>query len=121
MKLNYFAGFAALALVGCVTAKRGEIVAVRDLPSPDGRYVCTVFGETFHDTTGYKQHVDLRRVGEERDYPGNVYVVPVGDDVKVWWASPTNLTVGLHFETQRNFPANTNICGVAVIFSEMNR
>jgi hypothetical protein len=121
MKLNYFAGFAALTLVGCFTAKRGEIVALRDLPSPDGRYVCTIFGETFHDTTGYRQHVDLRRAGEKRDHSINVYVVPVGDDVKVWWASPTNLSVGLRFETQRDLPANTNAYGVTVTFSKIDR
>lgn len=121
MKLNYFGGFAALALIGCSTAKQGDIVAVRDLPSPDDRYVCAIFGEIFHDTTGYRQHVDIRRVGEKRDYPGNVYVVPVGDDVKVWWASPTNLSVGLRFETWRDLPANTNVHGVTVTFSKIDR
>lgn len=107
------------ALLGCSTAKRGDFVAVREYPSPDGRYICTVFGETFHDTTGYRQHVDLRPSGKARGFPGNVCVLPVGDDVKVSWASPTSLSVALRFETQRNLSANTNVCGVAVAFSKM--
>ena len=108
----------ALALAGCSAAKRGDILDVRNFPSPDGRYVCTVFGETFHDTTGYARHIYLRRASEERGYPGNVYVVPVGDDVTVSWTSPTNLSVKLSFETWREVPAATNVAGVTVTFSE---
>lgn len=111
----------ALALVGCSTAKRGDIVAVHDWPSPDGHYVCSVFGEAFQDTTGYRQHIDLRPTGQPRGFPGNVYVAPVGDDVKISWLSPTNLSVMLSFETAKQLPADTNICGVAVNFSEMGK
>jgi hypothetical protein len=110
-----------LVLAGCADIKRGKIVAVRDMPSPDGRYVCTVFGEIFHDTTGYPQHIYLRRAGEERGYPGNVYVVPVGDDVTVSWTSPTNLSVKLCFETRHEVPTVTNVAGVTVTFSEATR
>jgi hypothetical protein len=111
----------ALVLVGCSTSKRGDITDVRDIPSPDGRYICTVFDEVFYNTTGYPRHIYLRRTGEERGYPGNVYIVPVGDDVAVSWASPTNLSVGLSFETRRVVPAATNVTGVSVTFSEMTR
>jgi hypothetical protein len=111
----------ALVLLGCSHIRRGEIIDVRDFPSPDGRYVCTVFGEIFFDTTGYPRHIDLRHAGEKRGYPGNVYVVPVGDDVAVTWTSPTNLSVELHFETRRAVPAVTNVAGVRVTFSERAR
>ncbi|EEF61518.1 conserved hypothetical protein [Pedosphaera parvula Ellin514] len=110
-----------LALVGCSTSERGDIIDLRDTPSPDGRYVCTVFGETFYNTTGYAQHIYLRRSGEQRGYPGNVYVVPVGDDVAVSWTSPTNLLVRLSFETRRTIPAVTNVAGVTVTYSEMTK
>ena len=108
----------SLVLAGCSNIKRGDILDVRDLPSPDGRYVCTVFGETFHDTTGYARHIYLRRAGEGRGYPGNVYIVPVGSDVTVSWTSSTNLSVRLKFETRREVPAVTNVAGVTVTFSE---
>src|SRR5207248_1430254 len=111
----------ALGVVGCSTSKRGDIIDVRDTPSPDGRYVCTVFGEIFYDTTGYPRHIYLRRAGEPRGYPGNVYIVPVGDDVTVSWTSPTNLSVRLSFETRRAVPAASNVAGVSVAFSEMTR
>jgi hypothetical protein len=109
------------ALAGCVAHQRSEITGVKDIPSPDGRYVCTVFGENFHNTTGYPRHICLRRAGEERGYPGNVWVVPVGDDVAVSWTTPTNLLVRLNFETHRAVPASRNMAGVAVTFSEMAR
>jgi hypothetical protein len=111
----------ALVLVGCSTSERGDIIDVRDIASPDGRYVCTVFGETFYNTTGYARHIYLRHAGEERGYPGNVYIVPVGDDVAVSWTSPTNLSVALSFETRHIVPVNTNVAGVTVTFSEMAR
>jgi hypothetical protein len=120
-KLLLILGFANLVLSGCSAAKRGDIVAVRNIPSPDQRYVCTVFGEIFYDTTGYPQHIDLHRANEKRGYPGNVYVVPVGDDVTVSWTSPTNLSVKLSFETRREVPAVTNVVGVTVTFSEAAR
>jgi len=111
----------ALVLVGCSTSERGDVIDVRDIPSPDGRYVCTVFGETFHNTTGYAQHIYLRHAGEECGYPGNVYILPVGDDVAISWTSPTNLSVALSFETRHIVPVNTNVAGVTVAFSEMTR
>ena len=120
-KLLLILAFATFVLAGCATAKRGNIVAVRDIPSPDGRYVCTVFGEIFYDTTGYPQHIDLHRANEKRNYPGNLCIVPVGTDVSAAWTSPTNLFVRLHFETQREIPAATNVTGITVTFSEMVR
>jgi len=63
----------------------------------------------------------LCHVGEKLGYPGNVYVVPVGDDVVVSWKSPTNLLVRLKFETRRAIPASTNVAGVAVTFSETTK
>src|SRR5438128_4369204 len=90
----------AFAVVSCSTTKRGNIIDVKDIPSPDGRYICTVFGEISHDTTGYPRHIYLRRAGEERGYPGNVYIVPVGDEMAVSWTSPTNLFVRLRFESR---------------------
>jgi hypothetical protein len=111
--------FFTLTLAGCAGSKRGDIIDTRDMPSPDGRYVCTVFGETFYDTTGYTRHIYVRRAGEQRGYPGNVYVVPVGDDVAISWTSPTNVSVQLKFETRRAFPNSTNVAGVEITFSEM--
>jgi|ERR1039457_3472381 hypothetical protein len=126
------------ALAGCVGSKpsndddvsdlprrkQGDIVAVQDMVSPDGRYVCTVFGEIFYDTTGYRRHIYLRHAGEQRGFPGNVYVVEVGDDVEVSWASPTNLSVKLSYESpwfRQALPATTNIAGVTVVFSKLTR
>jgi hypothetical protein len=111
----------ALALLGCAHTRRGDIIAVRDFPSPDGSHICTVFGEIFHDTTGYDRHIYLRSAREKRGYPGNVYVVHVGDDVVVSWTSPTNLSVGLSLETRHVFPATTNVAGVKVTFFEMTK
>jgi hypothetical protein len=110
-----------VVLAGCSTTKRGNILDVHDLPSPDGRYVCTVFGEIFYDTTGYPRHVELHRAGEKRSYPGNVCIVSVGSSVEVAWTSPTNLAVRLQFETRGIIPARTNIMGVTVTFSELPR
>jgi hypothetical protein len=119
----------ALVLAGCSTRERNEpgesiwehsdIIDVRDIPSPDGRYVCTVFGEIFHNTTGYPRHIYLRHAGKPRGYPGNVCIVPVGDDVEATWTSPTNLSVRLRFETPRAVPATTNVEGVSVVFSDI--
>ena len=128
----------APVLVGCVSGnrsdfsnesdlprlKRGDIIAVQEMPSPDGRYVCTVFGEIFYDTTGYDRHVYLRRAGEPRGYPGNVYVALVGDGVEVSWTSPTNLLVKVSYESfwvQHILPATTNIAEVTVSFSKLTR
>jgi hypothetical protein len=113
--------FFVFVLIGCSTAKRGKIIDVQDFPSPDGRYICTVFGEIFYDTTGYPRHIYLRRADEKRSYPGNVYVVPVGDGVEVSWTSPTNLSLKLRFETRHEVPAATNVAGVTVTFSEATR
>ena len=110
-----------LTLCGCVDGKRGDIIDVKDIPSPDGRYICTVFGEIFYDTTGYPRHIYLRPVGRQRGYPGNVYVVPVGDDVAVSWTTPTNLSVRLSFETRSAVPDSTNVFGVKVTFSDATR
>lgn len=111
--------FCALVVVGCTGTKRGDIIDVKDLSSPDGRYVCTVSGEIFYDTTGYTRHIYLRRSGERRGYQANVYIVPVGDDVAVSWTSPTNLSVQLKFETRRVVPASTNVAGVQITFAEI--
>ena len=120
MRLIILAIF-ALALAGCSTARRGDIVAVTNIPSPDKRYVCTVFGESFHDTTGYIRHIDLHRASEERGYPGNVCILPVGTDVAASWTSPANLSVRLRFETPREVPTATNVDGVTITFSNMAR
>jgi hypothetical protein len=123
----------AFALAGCVGSKQfdasnppkpkhGDIVDVRDFVSPDGHFICTVFGETFYDTTGYRRHIDIRRAGEQMGFPGNVYVVEVGDEVEVSWLSPTNLSVRLSYETpwfQHALPANTNVAGVTVVFTKL--
>ncbi len=111
----------AFALMGCSRSEHGDIIDVRDIPSPDGRYFCTVFGEIFYKTTGYPRHIYVRHAGEKRAYPGNVCIVPVGDDLAVSWTSPTNLSVRLSFETRRAVPAPANVAGVAVTFSEMTR
>ncbi len=110
--------FAALALFGCSTLKRGDIIDVRDFPSPDGQRICRVYGETFYDTTGYMRHIDLRWSGDKVNYPGNVYLIGPGDDVAVSWTSPSNLTVALSFETQRPVPASTNAHGVEITFTD---
>lgn len=117
-----WAAFFLTMLAGCShTNKRGDIIDVRDFPSPDGMIVCTVFGEIFYDTTGYPRHIDLHSPDQKHGYPGNIYVVGVGSDVAVSWTSPTNLLVALHFETPKKIPAATNVCGVTVTFSEMIR
>jgi hypothetical protein len=133
-----FPAILAFALAGCVGSKpsndddvsdlprrkQGDIVAVQDMVSPDCRYVCTVFGEIFYDTTGYRRHIYLRHAGEQRGFPGNVCVVEVGDDVEVSWASPTNLSVRLSYESpwfRQALPATTNIAGVTVVFSKLTR
>jgi hypothetical protein len=129
------AAILAFGLSGCVGSKRsnagslpkpklGDIVAVQNIASPDGRYICTVFGETFYDTTGYRRHIYLRRAGQQIGFPGNVHIVEVGDDVVVSWSSPTNLSVRLSYESPRleqTLPANTNISGVSVVFSKLTR
>lgn len=104
-----------------VRPTRGDIIDVHDFPSPDGRLVCTLFGEIFYDTTGYPRHVDLHRAGEKHGYPGNVCIVPVGNSVEVAWTSPSNLSVKLRFETRGVVPPCTNIMGVTVTFSELPR
>jgi hypothetical protein len=104
--------------------KQGVIIAVQDIPSPDGRYVCTLFGETFCDTTGYRRHIYLHRAGEPRGFPGNVHIVEAGDDVEVSWTSPTNLSVRLSFESpkfRQSLPATTNVAGVTVSFLKLTK
>jgi hypothetical protein len=109
----------AFVLVGCSDSEKGDIVRVRDIPSPDGRYVATVFGERFYITTGDYEHVYLRRTGQKRGDTGNVCVFPPGDYVTVSWTSPTNLLVSYRSESLYSGPSTTNIDGVTVGFSEM--
>lgn len=131
----------AFALFGCVgnrrsdsseenstpKTKQGDIIAGENIPSPDGRYVCTVFGETFYNTTGYRRHIYLRHAGEPRGFPGNVHIVEAGDDVEVAWTSPTNLSVKLSYESPQfrrdlpTLPTTTNLVGVTITFSQLTR
>src|SRR5690349_16101489 len=90
-----------VVLASCSSSERGEIIDVHDSISPEGRYVVTVFGETFYNTTGYNRHVDLRSAGQRLGYPGNVLAVGPGDDVSALWTSPTNLSVRCRFESPR--------------------
>lgn len=117
------AGFILLLLLtGCAHQPKGDIIDVREAPSPDGRYICTVFGEKlYYETTGYPRHIDIRRAEEKRGYPGNVYLVHLGDGVSVSWTSPTNLLVRLSLESPHSFPASTNVAGVEVTFSELEK
>jgi hypothetical protein len=93
----------------------GDIVDVQKYPSPDGRYVVTVFQKIFYNTTLYDRHVHLSGKGEELQYPGNVHVLPDGEGVTVSWTSTTNVSLILRFETPR-IPSPTNVSGITVTF-----
>jgi hypothetical protein len=90
---------AAFLEKGCHPDTKGDIHELRDFPSPDGRYVLSVFQKVFHNTTGYPRHIHLSRKGEKVQYPGNIYALPVWEDVAVSWTSTTNLSLTLRFQT----------------------
>src|SRR5687767_7329541 len=53
-------------LTGCTGEPDCDVMSEKNTPSPDGRYVATVFEVTCHDTTGYTPHAHLRRAGQKR-------------------------------------------------------
>src|SRR5437588_6400613 len=85
----------AILLPGCSETQSGDMLDVKDYPSPDGKYILTVYQMVFYNTTGYAREVYLRRKGEKLHFPGNVYTSDVWGDVEVSWTSPTNILLKL--------------------------
>jgi hypothetical protein len=104
-----------LLLSGC-SEPDYAIVSERDFLSPDGRFVASIVEETHFNTTGYDKHIGLRKAGERRPYPGNVWRFGPGDHVAVAWTSPTSVVVQYAYEVQRDGPSSTNLLGIVVTF-----
>jgi hypothetical protein len=92
----------------------------KDTPSPDGRYVATVFEISCYNTTGNTPHVHLRRAGQKRGKIGNVLIGGPADSFAVAWTSPQSLLVEYWSDPQyRLSPATTNIDGVTITFKKL--
>jgi hypothetical protein len=105
----------ALLMAGC-SEPDYAIVSERDFLSPDGRVVASLVEDTHFNTTGYDKHIGLRKIGERRPYPGNVWRFGPGDHVAIAWTSPTSVVVHYASEVQTDGPPSTNLLGIAVTF-----
>lgn len=109
-----------LVLAGCSSEPDWVMVSSRDIPSPDGSYVATVFEMCCHCTTGDFPQVSLRRPGEELGKRGNVLAGGPGDTFNARWLSATNLAVEYHVDgSWSSYPSTTNINGVTIAFTKL--
>lgn len=109
----------SLFLAGCASDRDGDMVSSRDIPSPDGRHIATVFEMCCYCTTGYLPQVSLRRPSEKLGKHGNVLAGGPGDTFSVRWLSSSNLVVEYHADgAWSSYPANTNVNGVAITFQK---
>src|SRR5687768_16712864 len=111
----------SLLLGGCFGEPGCKVMSETDTPSPDGRYIATVFEVTCHDTTGYTPHAYLRRAGQKRGDRGNLLVGSPTDTFRATWTATDRLLV--EYRADGDYihppPSSTNINGVTVTFKRL--
>lgn len=108
------AALACLAASAC--ADPCANTAVKELPSPDGRFVATAFVRDCGATTGHGPQVYLRRPGEPSGAAGNVFRGNRSERVEIGWRSARELVVKSDCEVIR---VEENYDGVRVVFERM--
>jgi hypothetical protein len=110
-----------LLLIGCSREPDCDVASEKETPSPDGRYVATVFDVTCYNTTGDTPHAHLRRAGQKRSNHGNLLVGAPTDSFKATWTSTNALLIEYrssvaYIDTP---PATTNFDGVTATFRRL--
>ena len=112
-----------LVVTGCTGKPDCDVMTEKDTPSPDGRYIATVFEVFCYDTTGYTPHANLRRAGQKRGEPGNLLVGGPTDLFRATWTATNSLLI--EFQADATYvhppPASTNVDGVTVTFKRLTR
>ena len=112
----------AWCLAGCGSESEWDMVSSRDIPSPDGRWIATVFEMCSYNTTGDWPQVSLRRPGQKLGKNGNVLAGGPGDGIRAAWTSASNLVVT--YCTDSTWPSyppeRTNRFGVGVEFKRIS-
>ena len=110
-----------LLVMSCSHEPGCDVMSVKDTPSPDGRYIATVFEVFCYNTTGYTPHANLRRPGQNRGDQGNLLVGAPTDTFRATWIAADSLL--LEYRTDGDYihppPASTNVDGVTVIFKRL--
>lgn len=95
-------------------------MSIKEMPSPDRRFVATVFEVFCYDTTGYTPHADLRRAGQKRGKRGNLLVGAPTDEFRATWTGTNALLI--EFRSGGAYihppPMSTNVDGVIVTFKK---
>ena len=109
----------SLCLAGCATGIDWDLISQKDVPSPDGQRVATVFEMSCNCTTGYFPQLTVRRPGEKIGKYGNVLAGGPADTIAVKWTSPTNLLVEyIHLMKKTGSTTVTNCAGVLIEINE---
>jgi len=93
-----------------------DMMSCRDIVSPDGKWIATVFEMCSYNTTGYWPQISLRHPGQELGKVGNVLGGVAGDGIDAMWLSASNLVV-TYCATAPWLsypPEKTNMFGVAI-------
>jgi len=108
----------AVVVEGCSGDGDWDMVSKRDIPSPDGQRIVTVFEMTGYNTTGYEPQVSLLRPGQKPGKVGNVLRGGPGDSFTARWTSSSNLVVEYHPDGKwiSYPPESTNMNGVTIEF-----
>jgi hypothetical protein len=88
-------------LHGCANDRPCDVVSERDVTSPDGRYIASIFETTCYDTTGYTPHAQVGRAGEKRADRGNLLTGAPTDTFRAGWTSRDNLLV--EYQTYQDY------------------
>lgn len=110
---------AALLFVGC-SSLPWEMVSRRDIPSPDGKHVATVFEMSCECTTGFFPQLSVRSPKEKIGKYGNVLSGAPAETIDARWISSNHLIVKIEkFENSASPQSgSTNIDGVIVEFQK---
>jgi hypothetical protein len=112
-----------LVLISCSREPDCDVMSEKEVPSPDGRYIASVFEVTCHNTTGYTPHAHLRRAGQKRGDQGNLLIGAPTDTFKATWTATNALLI--KYQTDSRYihppPTTTNIEEVTVSFKQLPR
>ena len=110
-------------LAGCTGEPDCDVMSEKDTPSPDGRYIATVFEVFCYNTTGHTPHAHLRRAGQKRGDYGNLLVGAPTDTFRATWTAADSLLVEYWTDATYIHPpsASTNVDGVTVTFKRLGR
>jgi hypothetical protein len=110
---------AALLLASC-SSTPWKMVSQRDIPSPDGKHVATVFEMSCECTTGFFPQLSLRRPTEKIGKYGNVLNGAPAETINARWISSNHLVVKIEKFEHSASPESgfTNIDGITVEFQK---